>query len=163
MDSLLKKDPLIWGRALSNEWGRLAQGNDYGILGTDTIEFILKSAIPRTADITYASFVCDKRPLKPEPFRVRIVVGGDGLAYSEDAASPTTDLLETKIIINSTISDADRGAKFMTSDLKDYYLGSPMSKPEFMKVHLSCSPPDIIMKYGLTEKQDKYGYIYIIT
>ena len=70
MDTLLHKKPIIWGRALSNEWGRLAQGNTYGILGTNTIDFILRVDIPKGRDITYASFVCDKRPLKPEPFRV---------------------------------------------------------------------------------------------
>ena len=106
---------------MSNEWGRLAQGNDYGIVGTDTIQFILCSEIPKCRDITYASFVCDKRPLKPEPFRVRIVVGGDRLSFDEDAGSPATDLLETKILLNSTISDADQGAHFISADLKDYF------------------------------------------
>ena len=97
LDSLIKKNPEIWNKALSNEWGRLAQGNIYGVLSTDTIEFIFKHEIPPGRDITYASFVCDKRPLKPEPYRVRIVVGDDCLSYGEDAASPTTDLLKQKI------------------------------------------------------------------
>ena len=30
----------IWGKALSNKWGRLAQGNKYNVIATDTIEFI---------------------------------------------------------------------------------------------------------------------------
>ena len=93
----------------------------------DTIEFVFKNKIPPGRDITYASFVCDKRPLKPEPYRVRIVVGGDCLSYGEDAASPATDLLETQILINSTISDSDKGARFLSADLKDYFLGSPIS------------------------------------
>ena len=37
VDTLLKKDPIIWGKALSNEWGRLAQGNKYGVIASDTI------------------------------------------------------------------------------------------------------------------------------
>ena len=105
--------------------------------------------------------MCDKRPLKPEPFRVRIVVGGDRLSFDEDAGSPATDLLETKILINSTISDSDQGARFLSADLKDYFLGSPMSRAEYMKVHLSKFPPDIIAKYNLNEKADSNGYIYI--
>ena len=73
IDSLRKKDPEKWNRALSNEWGRLAQGNKYGVQSTNTITFIPKSSIPNNASITYASFVCDYRPLKSEPYRVRIV------------------------------------------------------------------------------------------
>ena len=30
----------IWKRSLSNEWGRLAQGNDNRVVATDTINFI---------------------------------------------------------------------------------------------------------------------------
>ena len=30
----------VWERALGNEWGRLAQGNEHGILAADTINFI---------------------------------------------------------------------------------------------------------------------------
>ena len=161
LTSLLKKDPLIWDKALSNEWGRLAQGNKYGVVPTNTIEFILLKDVPAGRDITYASFICDKRPLKPEPFRVRVVVGGDRLTYGEDAGSPATDLLETKLLINSTISDADKGAKFLSSDLKDYFLGSPMQQPEYMKVHISKFSTDIIEQYNLQQKMDDKGYVYI--
>ena len=161
IDTLRKKNPLIWNKALSNEWGRLAQGNEYGVEFTDTIEFIPKSELPTKAAVTYASFVCDHRPLKTEPNRVRIVVGGDKLTYSDDAASPATDLLETKILLNSTISDAEKGARFLSCDLKDFFLASPMNKPEYMKVHISKFPPDIIQRYKLELLQDDNGYVYI--
>lgn len=162
INSLRKKDPEKWNRALSNEWGRLAQGNKYGVTATNTITFIFKkSEIPNNAPITYASFVCNFRPLKSEPYRVRIVVGGDKLQYSEDAASPTTDLLETKILLNSTISDASKGAKFLSADLKDFFLASPMKRPEFMKVHISKFLPDIIQQYNLNELKDEKGFVYI--
>ena len=161
IDSLRKKDPDRWNRALSNEWGRLAQGNGFGVISTDTIEFIPKSKVPQNASVTYASFVCDVRPLKSEPYRVRIVVGGDKLTYAEDAASPATDLLETKILLNSTISDASKGARFLSADLKDFFLVSPMKTPEYMKVHISKFSPDIIAQYKLEQLQDSNGYIYI--
>ena len=50
-----------------------------------------------------------------------MVVGGDRLDYFDDSGSPAASLLETKILINSTISDADKGAKFMSADLKDFF------------------------------------------
>ena len=41
IDSLLKgNDEKIWKRSLSNEWGRLAAGNQHGTSGTNTIRFI---------------------------------------------------------------------------------------------------------------------------
>ena len=48
----------IWDKALSNEWGRLAQGNIYGIKHTDTIEFIHQSEVPKDKKVTYAGCVC---------------------------------------------------------------------------------------------------------
>ena len=139
----------IWEKALSNEWGRLAQGNVYGVNATDTIEFIQHTQVPKQRKITYASFVCDHRPLKSEPWRVRIVVGGDRLSYTNETGSPAASLLETKVLLNSTISDANRGARFMSLDLKDFFLATPMPIEEYMKVPLKYFPKDIVEKYKL--------------
>ena len=67
MASLLRgPEKARWSKALSNEIGRLAQGNKYGVKATDTIEFIKKEDVPNGRAVTYASFVCDHRPLKTE-------------------------------------------------------------------------------------------------
>ena len=58
-----------WILALSNEWGRLAQGNNAGVQSTDTVEFVALSEVPTTAAVTYDSFACDHRPLKTEEWR----------------------------------------------------------------------------------------------
>ena len=138
IDSLRASNAVVWDKALSNEWGRLATGNIHGVIATDTIEFIHRSDVPPPNNaITYASFVCDHRPLKSEPWRVRIVVGGDCLPYSQETGSPAASILETKLIINSTISDAKNGARFMSLDLKDFFLTTAMQEPEYMKVHIS--------------------------
>ncbi len=74
IDSLLNSPTRdVWIRAISNEWGRLAQGNNEGVVYQDAIDFISKNDVPKDRDITYAQFVCDHRPLKSEPWRVRIV------------------------------------------------------------------------------------------
>ena len=162
IDTLLKgADRDIWTQALSNEIGRLAQGNDAGVRFTDTIEFILKSEVPLGRDVTYASFVCDHRPLKTEPNRIRLVVGGDKLSYDDDAGSPAAGLLETKILLNSVISDAKKGARFFTADLKDHFLASPMERPEYMKIPFHRFPPDIVKRYQLDKKVAEDGYVYI--
>ena len=83
-----------WTRALSNERGRLAQGNDHGVLATNTIQFIAPSEVPSDRKVIYVSFVCDHSPLKTEPWRVRLVVGGDRLPY-DAVGSPASNLVET--------------------------------------------------------------------
>ena len=148
-------------KSLSNEFGRLAQGNKYGVRSTNTIDFIHKHEVPAGRDVTYASFVCDYRPLKREQHRVRIVVGGDKSSYPSDAASPATDLLETKVIIKSVISDAHKGARFLSADLKDYFLATPMNRSEYMKIAIKRIPEDIIEQYNLLKKVDAAGYVCI--
>ena len=162
IDTLLQgSDRKIWTQSLSNEWGRLAQGNDNGVVSTDTIDFIHKEEVPDGRDVTYATFVLDYRPLKSEPHRVRITVGGDKLSYTADAGSPAANMLETKVLVNSTISDAHKGAKFMSADLKDFFLATPMEGDEYMKVPYKHFPQDIRLKYKLDSKVTNNGYIYI--
>ena len=80
----------------------------------------------------YASYVCNYRPLKDEPNQVQITVGGDRLEYPEDSGSPAANLLETKILVNSTILDAKRGARFICVDIKDHFLATLTKDPEYM-------------------------------
>ena len=150
----------IWEKTLSNECGRLSQGNVHGVQPTNTISFIYWGELPSNQDVIYASFVCDHRPLMSEPWRVRIVVGGDRLLYKHDTGSPAASLLETKILLNNTISDAEKGAHFMSLDLNHFFLATPMPNPEYMKVAYKYFPQDIIDKYELNKKVHQ-GYIYI--
>ena len=127
LDSLLTGPTSdIWLKALSNELGRLTNGNIHGVTPTQCMQFIAHNKVPTNKKVTYANFVCDHRPLKAEPWRIRLVVGGDRLDYTLDSGSPTTTLLETKILINSVISDAARGDRFACCDIKDSFLASPM-------------------------------------
>jgi hypothetical protein len=161
VDQLLHgPNSIIWNKSMSNELGRLAQGNDVGIKATDTIDFIYKNEIPNDRKVTYANFVCDFRPLKSEPYQVRLVVGGDKLPYDDDAGSPAASLLETKLMVNSTISDVKKGARFMTADLKDHFLASPMDKPEYMFIPTKYIPDDIMQRYKLKDKVTN-GCVYV--
>ena len=90
--------------------------------GNDVVDYIHKSEVPQDRVVTYANMICDFRPLKKDPHRVRLTVGGDRLEYPDDAASPAASLLETKLLLNSTISDAMKGARFMTLYIKYFFL-----------------------------------------
>jgi hypothetical protein len=71
-------------------------------------------------------------------------VGGDILDYSGDVATSTADITAFRILINSTISTKD--AVMMMIDIKNYYLGTPLPRFEYMKMLLSCFPEEIVQK-----------------
>ena len=81
-------------KSLSNELGRLSQGNIHGVQCTTTIDFIHQHEVPVSQDVTYTIFVLDVRPLKVEPNRVHMTVGGYKLTYSSDYGSSTTNFLK---------------------------------------------------------------------
>ena len=38
------------------------------------------------------------------------------------------NMMETKILLNSVISDAQQGARFLSADLKDHFLQTPINR-----------------------------------
>ena len=81
--------------------------------------------------MTYGLITTLIRPEKIDaPNRTRLVAGGDRVHFPGDAGTPTADLLTIKLLINSIISTD--GAKFMTMDIKDFYLNTPMARYEYM-------------------------------
>jgi hypothetical protein len=133
----LMKDPNIqplWKSGFGNELGRLFQGIR-DIPGTDTCFFVELTNIPKDRKITYDKIVCDYKPHKIENERARLTLGGDRLDYTGNVATSTADIKTSKILINSTLSTAD--AAIMMMDIKNYYLGTPLPRFEYMKMLLS--------------------------
>ncbi|KAL7525892.1 hypothetical protein ACHAXR_001206, partial [Thalassiosira sp. AJA248-18] len=102
----------------ANELGRLAQGIR-DIPGTDTIDLIPFSEVPKNEAVTYGRIVCMYRLQKSEPNRCRLTVGGNLLVALYDVSTPTADLVTSKLLFNSVISTP--GARFLTFDLKNFY------------------------------------------
>ena len=150
-----------WSTSCANEFGRLAQGVGGRIDGTNTIFFIPKEKVPRERlrDVTYGKFVCTVRPEKKEPNRTRFTVGGNLINYPGDCGTPTADMLLVKVLLNSVISTKD--ARFMTGDLKNFYLGTPMKRYEYIRVKLEDIPQEIVDEYKLTTIATKEGWVYI--
>ena len=67
---------------------------------------------------------------------MQLVVGGDHLVYEDYPGSPAASMIETKLLLNSVISDAQQGSIFMICDLKGFFLATPMIQPEYMKIHI---------------------------
>ena len=124
------------------------------------MEFINKLEIPHHKKITYANFVCDYRPLKTEKHRVRMTIGGDKLEYTDETTSPTASLIETKLLINSVISDAKKGARFLTMDLKDHFLQTIMKDAEYMRIHKKYVTDEIQQEYDTDKFMCGDGFIY---
>eukprot|EP00804_Cyclotella_cryptica_P028989 CCRYP_012408-RA/>CCRYP_012408-RA protein AED:0.21 eAED:0.21 QI:0/0/0/1/1/1/2/0/880 len=151
-----------WTISSANEFGRLAQGVGGRIKGTDTIRFIRKSDIPhdRRKDVTYGRFVCNVRPEKAEPNRTHFTVGGDRINYPGEVATPTAEMLTTKLLFNSVISTP--GGKFMTMDISNFYLMTPLPGPEYLRLKLSDIPTEIITEYRLDLLAEPDGTIYVL-
>ena len=113
--------------------------------------------IPAHRRITYGSMVCDHQPLKKELNRCRLVVGGDRLTYEHETAAPAANLLEAKLMFNSTIST--KNAKFLTIDIKDFFLSSKMAQREYMRMHWDEIPQDIKTKYALHMFVDAHNHV----
>ena len=112
--------------------------------GTNTIQFRPKSAITKHKKVTYGRIVSSLRPHKEEQHRTRLTVGGNLLDYEGDASTPTSDLITTKLHLNSVIST--KNAKYATTDIKNFYLNNLLPESEWMKLPMSIIPEELIKK-----------------
>jgi hypothetical protein len=73
-------------------------------------------------------------------------------------ATSTADITTFKILINITLST--KYAAIMMMDIKNYYLGTPLPRFEYMKMQLSRLPEEIFHKYNLNALAVD-GWVYI--
>ena len=69
-------------------------------------------------------------------------------------------MLTTKLLFNSVISTP--GAKFMTMDISNFYLMTPLPRPEYLRLKLSNIPTEIITEYRLDLLAEPDGTIYVL-
>ena len=122
------------------------------------IDFIPYNKIPPNETVTYGRIVCTYRPQKTEKERTRLTVGGNLIVCDFDVSSPTSDLTTAKILFNSVISTP--GARFLTLDLKNFYLNTPLPTARYMRIKLDIIPDEIIKKYNLTTIAHQ-GWVYV--
>eukprot|EP00804_Cyclotella_cryptica_P009803 CCRYP_013232-RA/>CCRYP_013232-RA protein AED:0.30 eAED:0.25 QI:0/0/0/1/0/0/3/0/606 len=130
-----------------------------GAAGTNTLFFLNHrdiQNIPSDRTITYARVVVDYRPQKEDPNRVSITVGGNLIDYPGELTTRTADLVTSKILWNSIISTPN--ARYLTADLKLFYLTAPLDRYEYMRIPLKIIPTD---QYNLRDKA-KNGFAGIL-
>ena len=131
-----KKD---WDQSCVNKLGRLAQGLGDNIKDTNTLFFIPKSKVPLGRTVTYTRIVCTVQPEKEETNQTRITCGGNLiLNYPGDVSTETASLETFKIHLNSVISAP--GARYMTMDISNMYLNTPLDQYKYMRMKLSDIP-----------------------
>ena len=84
---------------------------------------------------------------REEQERTRFVVRGDRISYPGEVTTPTADILVAKLLFNSVVSTP--GAKFMKMDISNFYLMTPLKRPEYIRVSFKDIPDNIIKEYNL--------------
>jgi hypothetical protein len=85
-------------------------------------------------------------------------MGGNLINYPDYCGTPTADLLTVKLMFNSIISTPNE--KFLTIDIKVFYLMTPIDRFEYFQMKLELFPQDIIKEYKLRHKVDADGNIF---
>ncbi len=83
----------------------------------------------------------------------------DRINYLGKVATPTVEMLVAKMLFNSIIST--KSSNFMTMDISNFYLMTPLHRPEFIQMKLSNIPDKVIKEYKFREKATPDGSIYI--
>ena len=153
------QDATTWVRSFLNEFGCLDQGVGNSITSTNTIFFTSKSKIPKGRVVMYACLVCNIRPQKEETHRIQMTVSGNLLDYLFDVYTPSADITTAKLMIKSTL--LMRVARCLIDDIKYFYLNTAKERYEYMRIHISIIPKEIIYQYNLFDLVDENGWVYI--
>jgi hypothetical protein len=134
----------LWGKSYTTELGCLAQGIPSVRKGMDTIVFIARNEIPfaRLKDVTYGRVYVNYCPKKDDPNCTRLTIDGNRVNFPEDCGTPTVDMVTVKLHLNSVIST--KGACYCTIDLKDFFLMTPMTRSEYMRMKIKDLPKEFV-------------------
>lgn len=121
---------------------------------TGTMSFDRPSSKPADRKASYMNPQVKKKPPQPNgyvEYRVRCTYGGNISDYTGPKSADVAHMTTVKLHLNSVVSTNSR---WMTLDIKDYYLGTPMARTEYMMVPLTDLPDATITKYDLHAKAE---------
>ena len=101
--------------------------------------------------------VCKVCPEKSDPNRTLITIGGNRITFPSDIGTPTASLELAKLVLNSVLSRP--GAKFTTFDICNFYLQTPLDRPEYVRIKLSNIPEEFSLEYNLLSYA-RNGWVY---
>jgi hypothetical protein len=123
-----------------------------------TLRPIYQHDIPPDRSATYVNPVCSEklRDSGAIKFRTRATIGGDQIDYPYNTTAVTANLECIKILLNAMISD---DVQFSTIVLEDFYLGTNLPRPEYIRIPTRFIPPKVIAHYKL-QKYIKKNALY---
>ena len=127
------------------------------LIDTNTITAIHRSDCPadRLKDITYYN------PKPKEKYdeatdeitrRIRGTIGGDRINYPGTVTAATADITTVRSLLHSVVSDRHNhgtDTRFATLDIADFFLGTDLTRPEYVSIPRKFIPDDILTKYSL--------------
>lgn len=137
-----------WWTENSNKIGCLTQGHaKNNINRTNTVHFIFPHEVSKGKIPTCLKIVAANRPAKANPKRVRWTAGGNRTVHLGDKSTKTADTF--KLLANSVIS-TDK-AQFMSIDIKNFHLNTPLLTHEHVEMPIKNLPADIVESCNLEE------------
>jgi hypothetical protein len=139
-----------WQQADAEEMERLFRSG--------TLRPIMYLDIPPDKEATYVNPVVSEKTKDDGALklRTRATIGGDRIDYPYTTTAVTAELESIKLLLNAMISD---NAAFSTVDLEDFYLGTDLPHPEFIRIPVTFIPKKVLLFYSL-EKFLHNGALY---
>ena len=126
-----------------------AEADEFRRLVTDTgcCQWIKPTDKPRERQASYYNPQPKIKGTAEAPiYRVRGTYGGDRGDYCGETTALVAAMTAVKINLNAMVSE---DANWMTIDISDYYLGTPMEKPEYMILQRHQIPSATIASFNL--------------
>ena len=118
------------------------------------------SKVPFGRKVTYIRKVCTYCPDKAEPNRTRFTAMGNLITdYKGEFSTETGGLELIKMHWNSALST--KKAKYMTMDISNIYLNTPLDRFEYIRMKLTNFLQEIIDEYKLNDIVNSNGWIYM--
>ena len=134
-------DKALWEKAHGEEIIRLIE--------SQTGRFIFRHEMPSDRKAAYYNpQVKIKMKADGPQRRVRGTFGGDQVQYPGVTAAYTAHLETIRVLLNSIVSEH---ASILTADIKDFYLGTPLDRKEYMRINLKHIPLDVQQRYNIVD------------
>jgi hypothetical protein len=138
--------------------GYMSPTGEHDTKGTDTCKFIKKQDVPKDKKVTYIRILSEYREQKGDPYRIRMIVGGNLVEVTGDISTKGADLVTAKVLINDIISTPNCRATAL--DIKDFYLNNDFPTKEYVCICKENIPEDIWAQYNLDDFLDNQGWVY---
>ena len=137
----------------------------YQVKGRTTLFFIKHEEMPVNQKKTCGGIVVNLWQKQYDPYQTSLTVGVKLMDLPGGLSPPTTDMMMSKLLFNSTNSTMDEF--FMTGYLLNFYLNTTMDRYDCMQIPIDITPQKIIEDYEIVYKVKKimcemYGLTQLI-